>query len=532
MLRQVIGYTQAMLVFFIDRHTNKGQVKCMFSIKTVGDQEKAVLWYNKRFVRILNSGDYRLWNLAYRLTHLAFYQRLEGELAELLPNKFPKLMNEHFEVVSTTANQVGLVLHQGNIIAVVEPSERALFVRGFQPLAIQLLDVAGPVVLERGHVLIEARHKQWLNRYFQSVQPADGTVALLQRGGVPLGLVRSGEHVVLWRDGELPTVTVHNANESLPRATQEALLAANPPWLSEFLRLSVGANQVGLLRRGLSLAHIVPPNSEVMFANGLLRGEVLDIPIDVELDSQLVQEVRQTSLASQVEIALVPEYHLGALFINGRFIKTLAPGVHGFWKFGQSVQVAATDLRLKPIEVSGQEILSKDKVGLRLNLTANYRVIDPLLAWQHIHDIDGFVYKELQFALRAAIGNRNLDEILDDKTAIDTAIASAVSPQLEEFGLRLDGVGVKDIILPGEMRSILARVVEAEKTAQANIIRRREETAATRSLLNTAKVMEDNPVALRLKELETLEKLTEKIGSITVNNGLDGILTDLVRIKR
>ncbi|MEZ2304602.1 MAG: hypothetical protein ACBR13_22795 [Microcoleus sp.] len=93
-------------------------------------------------------------------------------------------------------------------------------------------------------------------------------------------------------------------------------------------------------------------------------------------------------------------------------------------------------------------------------------------------------------------------------------------------------MGVKDIILPGEIKAILSKVVEAEKLAQANGVRRREETAATRSMLNTAKVMEDNPVALRLKELEVLERIAEKIDRIQVNGGLDNILTDLIRMNR
>jgi hypothetical protein len=78
------------------------------------------------------------------------------------------------------------------------------------------------------------------------------------------------------------------------------------------------------------------------------------------------------------------------------------------------------------------------------------------------------------------------------------------------------------------MKTILNQVVEAEKVAQANLIRRREETAATRSLLNTARLMEENPTLMRLKELETLEKVTEKIGTLTVYNGLDGVLKNLV----
>ena len=89
-------------------------------------------------------------------------------------------------------------------------------------------------------------------------------------------------------------------------------------------------------------------------------------------------------------------------------------------------------------------------------------------------------------------------------------------------------MGVKDVILPGEMKTILNQVVEAEKVAQANLIRRREETAATRSLLNTARLMEENPTLLRLKELETLEKVTEKVGKLTVYGGLEGVLKNMV----
>jgi regulator of protease activity HflC (stomatin/prohibitin superfamily) len=92
-------------------------------------------------------------------------------------------------------------------------------------------------------------------------------------------------------------------------------------------------------------------------------------------------------------------------------------------------------------------------------------------------------------------------------------------------------VGVKDIILPGEMKTILNRVVEAEKEAQANLIRRREETAATRSLHNTAKMLEASPVLLRLKELEALEKVTQNIDQLTVVGGLDGVLNQLVKLR-
>jgi len=116
--------------------------------------------------------------------------------------------------------------------------------------------------------------------------------------------------------------------------------------------------------------------------------------------------------------------------------------------------------------------------------------------------------------------------------AMAPPVLARVQPRLAGSGIALESVGVKDIILPGDMRTILAQVVEAEKAAQANVIRRREETAATRSLLNTAKVMEGNPVALRMKELETLERVAERIDKISVVGGLDQVLSGLVKLRQ
>ena len=227
----------------------------------------------------------------------------------------------------------------------------------------------------------------------------------------------------------------------------------------------------------------------------------------------------------------VPQYNLGILFVDGKRTVSLEPGVHAFWRFGRDLQVQFVDLRLQVLEVAGQEILTRDKVALRVNLSAGYRFTDVQLAFAQQAKPAEFLYKELQFGLRAAVGTRTLDEILENKTLIDDVVKAYIAKRLEGFGLELESVGVKDIILPGDMKTLLAKVVEAEKIAQANVIRRREETAATRSLLNTAMVMEKNPTALRLKELEALEKVAEKIDKISVFGGLDAVLKDLVNIR-
>jgi regulator of protease activity HflC (stomatin/prohibitin superfamily) len=184
------------------------------------------------------------------------------------------------------------------------------------------------------------------------------------------------------------------------------------------------------------------------------------------------------------------------------------------------------------LEVAGQEILTRDKVPLRVNLNAGYRVTDVATAFAKQANPVDYLYKELQFGLRAAVGTRSLDELLENKGQVDQAVAAHIQRRVEGYGLEVDSVGVKDFILPGEMKTILAKVVEAEKTALANVIRRREETAATRSLLNTARLMEDNPLLLKLKELEALERLVEKVGRIDLHagggaGGLDALLTKL-----
>jgi regulator of protease activity HflC (stomatin/prohibitin superfamily) len=169
-------------------------------------------------------------------------------------------------------------------------------------------------------------------------------------------------------------------------------------------------------------------------------------------------------------------------------------------------------------------------VSLRLNLSAIYQIADPATAEDSLGNFDEYVYRELQLALRRAVGAQTLDQLLADKSALDSTIAADVGKRLNAVGIELNSVGVKDVILPGDMKDILNQVVAAEKTAQANNIRRREETAATRSLLNTAKLMADNPVLVRLKELEALEKVTAQVDRITVFGGMDGVMNDLVKI--
>ena len=322
------------------------------------------------------------------------------------------------------------------------------------------------------------------------------------------------------------------------------------PWLDVLLRtepalvarhfqvVETGEHQVGLIYKNGRLAGVLPPATRQAYWRGPVevKVELLDIGSDYALSrahaallarpsATLAKTLNGFTLAAEVE-----DQHIGLLLVDGELVRTLPPGLHAFWRFNRSVKVETVDLRLQTVEVSGQEILTKDKVSLRVNLSAVYRIADPVKARDDLGNIAEYLYRTLQFGLRQAIGTQPLDGLLGDKDQLDRVVRNYVAERVEPHGLALETVGIKDVILPGEMKDILNQVVTAEKAAQANVIRRREEVAATRSLLNTAKLMEENPILLRLKELEALEKVVDKVERLTVFGGLDGVLRDTVRI--
>jgi regulator of protease activity HflC (stomatin/prohibitin superfamily) len=192
---------------------------------------------------------------------------------------------------------------------------------------------------------------------------------------------------------------------------------------------------------------------------------------------------------------------------SGRLLDRLREGRHVFWEGCGALDWTRVDLREQTLDVSGQEIMSAEKVTLRVNLVVTYQVDDALAAVNRSGDHAKALYREAQLALRAEVGARSLEELLSDKEALGEEVRKALVARAAELGLAIRSVGLKDIILPGEMRAILNRVIVATKEAQANLIRRREETAAARSQANTARLFADNPLLARMKELEMVQEI-------------------------
>lgn len=299
-------------------------------------------------------------------------------------------------------------------------------------------------------------------------------------------------------------------------------------------------DEVALVYRDGSFSDLLIPGTRKLYWKGVvdIRIERININEQINISDEILGKLAYSKgvnpaqkILPYVSMVEIKDNHVGILKINGKKVQILESGFYGYWKFNRSVLVDVIDMRLKTMDVQGQEILTKDKVSLRVNLSANYRIVDVEKAYGELVDISEYLYKEFQFGLREAVGTRTLDELLSNKEIINQIVFEQVKTASLKYGVGIERVGVKDIILPGDMKEILNQVVEAEKAAQANVIKRREETSATRSLLNTAKVMENNPILLRLKELEVLEKVTEKVDNITVYGGMDSILQEIVKIR-
>lgn len=195
------------------------------------------------------------------------------------------------------------------------------------------------------------------------------------------------------------------------------------------------------------------------------------------------------------------------LYRDGVLIDRLAQGLHVFWKGTGKIAWKTLDKREQVADVAGQEIMTADKVTLRVNLLVTYQIVDAIKAIGSTTDPTQALYREAQLCLRAAVGTKTLDALLSDKESVGGEVKAALVARAAEMGISVKSVGLRDIVLPGDMKTLLNQVIAATKEAEANLIRRREETAAARSQANTARLLAENPALARLKELEMLKEV-------------------------
>ncbi len=223
------------------------------------------------------------------------------------------------------------------------------------------------------------------------------------------------------------------------------------------------------------------------------------------------------------QIVQVWEYERGLMYKKGKFERVIEPGRYVLWPW-QHHHIRKVDTRETSQTVQGQEVLTSDKVGVRVTLIAQFKVTDPVAATHNVESYTDQLYQDLQLTLREQITGKTVEELLADREALSKHLHDDIAPRAEQFGVTVTRVGVKDIVLPGVVRAVFLQEVEADLKGRAELIAARHETAAARAKANTAKLLQENPNAMRLQELETLAALASKSGNVLVIPGLDLLL--------
>jgi len=307
--------------------------------------------------------------------------------------------------------------------------------------------------------------------------------------------------------------------------SEEIILSGKLKGLAEVIDLK--DNQYGIVWVDGRFYTLMPPGC---FAYWLgpkeVKIEIVDTNTVRFQHDSLQQIVNTPSGTVALDQQIVSPHHVGLLYYDGKLVETVPPGLYAFWKWAVDVKMVNVDLRERIVDITGQDVMTADKVTLRMNASFGYQVVDAKKMAETVEDVQQALYRETQLALRNVVGRRELEQFLSDKNEIAAEAEQMLATRADSFGVKVLSFGVRDVILPGEMKELLNKVTEAKKAAEANLIVRREETAAMRSQANTAKLLENNPTLMRLRELEVLEKIVES-GKLQVIVGEKG-LTDRV----
>lgn len=343
-----------------------------------------------------------------------------------------------------------------------------------------------------------------------------GKVGLVFRNGNYRNVVKEG---VYWL---FPNEQVFQYDLTKPfhPSIDLSILLKDAELASMLFVVEVSDNEIALQYENNNLKNVLT-SGRYAYWHGVMNYSFLKVDLSkVEITEEVdANTLMRKEVLPYVRVFVVEAYEKGVLLVDGKFAKVLETGVYYFWKNAVTISVLKADLRQLQVEVSGQEILTKDKAALRVNFYAQYRVNEILKALLENKDYEKQLYILMQLALREFVGMFSLDELLERKESLTAYVLTALKEKSANLGVEIIDCGVRDVILPGEMKEIMNQVLIAQKKAEANVIMRREETASTRSLLNTAKLMEENSMLFKLKEMEYVEKIADKINNISLSGG-------------
>lgn len=312
-------------------------------------------------------------------------------------------------------------------------------------------------------------------------------------------------------------------------AIPSEILMQDKEFAEKVVRIQVKDGFLGAIYKNESLIELVE-SGEAIYWNVFEKYEckLIDMRI-AKLEEKMRKSLQLLLPLKYYKKIEIQPGEIGLLYFDNKLVEELSGGTYFYWIYSQDVMARVIDCKTKELDITGQEILTQDRIGIRLNLVCSYRICDPIKMVETIKGLENQIYSCIQLITREYVGRYRLDEILEQKSEISQYICKRMQEEQSRYCVEFLTAGIKDIILPGEIRDIMNTVLIAEKRAQANVITRREEVASTRSLLNTAKLMDENQTLYKLKEMEYLERICNQVGNINVAGG-ENLLVQLGRM--
>ena len=212
---------------------------------------------------------------------------------------------------------------------------------------------------------------------------------------------------------------------------------------------------------------------------------------------------------------ILNEYERGVIFRLGRVLPhSKGPGL--IFVFVPIDRMVKVSLRMVALDVPPQDIITKDNVSVKVNAVVYFRVMDPIKAVIEVQDYLFATSQMAQTTLRSILGQAELDELLSGREKINRELQDILDKQTDPWGVKVSNVEVKHVDLPQEMQRAMAKQAEAERERRAKIIRAEGEYQAAEKLVKAATMMQDHPMALQMRYLQTLTEVAAENNSTTL----------------
>ncbi len=226
-------------------------------------------------------------------------------------------------------------------------------------------------------------------------------------------------------------------------------------------------------------------------------------------------------------IKIMPEYQRMVIFRLGRLLGIKGPGL--VFIIPIIDKTIRLDLRTRVIDVPKQRIITRDNVTVDVDAVVYYRITDPQKAIVEVQRYDVATSLLSQTVLRDIVGQKNLDELLSQREELNKSLQEILDLGTDPWGIKVTVVTIKDVSLPEEMLRAIAKQAEAEREKRSRIIMAEGELQASAKMTEAAKLYEKTPIALRLRELQTLTEIAREKNLIVVPGGEIGTMAGIAK---